>query len=63
MREAAAEMTKKFYRAKEAAVYLGVGVSTIWLWKKQGKIVAKKIGSNITVFDKEVLDKLYTEAK
>ena len=27
---------KKKYRAKELAEYLGVGLSTIWRWTKQG---------------------------
>ena len=26
-------------RAKEAAAYLGIGLSTFWLWVKQGKIL------------------------
>ena len=34
-------MTSKFktkYRAKELAEYLGIGLSTVWKWSKDGKI-------------------------
>ena len=34
--------TKRFYRAKEAAVYLGVEVSTVWRYAKAGKLKAIK---------------------
>ena len=43
--------TQKFMRAKELAKYLGVGLSTIWLWNKQGKITSKKISDRVTLFD------------
>ena len=43
--------TKKMYRAKELAEYLGVGLSTIWLYAKQKKITAYKISDNVTVFN------------
>ncbi|RXK06456.1 helix-turn-helix transcriptional regulator [Halarcobacter bivalviorum] len=42
---------QKLKRAKELAVYLGVGLSTIWKWTKDGKIKAHKISSRVTVFD------------
>ncbi len=42
---------KKKYRAKELAIYLGVGLSTIWRWTKQGKIKSHKLSSGVTVFD------------
>jgi predicted site-specific integrase-resolvase len=44
------EIPKKV-RAKPLALYIGVGVSTIWRWAKQGKIKPYKISSGITVFD------------
>lgn len=50
---------KKMYRAKELAQYLGIGLSTVWLYAKQGKITPKKISTGVTVFDiNEVLLKL-----
>jgi len=48
--------TKINYRAKEAALYLSVGVSTVWLYAKQGKLHPKKLSSRVTVFTKEDLD-------
>lgn len=42
---------KKKYRAKELAVHIGVGVSTIWRWAKEGKIKPYKISTGVTVFD------------
>lgn len=49
---------KPTYRAKEAAAYLSIGVSTLWLWAKSGKLHPIKIGDRVTVFKKEDLDKL-----
>ena len=47
------------YRAKELAQYLSIGLSTVWLYAKQGKITPKKISTGVTVFDiNEVLLKL-----
>lgn len=43
--------TKKYMRAKELAEHLGVGLSTIWLWNKQGKITSKKLSERVTVFE------------
>ena len=44
------EIPKKV-RAKPLALYIGVGVSTIWRWAKEGKIRSQKISSGVTVFD------------
>ncbi|PHR69886.1 MAG: hypothetical protein COA66_13735 [Arcobacter sp.] len=43
--------TKQKYRAKELAVYLGVGLSTIWRWTKQGKLKSYQLTTGITIFD------------
>lgn len=43
--------TQKFMRAKQLALHLGIGLSTVWLYAKQGKITAKKISDRVTVFD------------
>lgn len=45
------EKEKKFYRAKEVALCIGVGVSTVWNWAKQKKIKAYKVSNGVTVFD------------
>ena len=49
---------KQNYRAKEAAKYLGIAVSTVWLYAKQGRLTPIKISPRITVFKKADLDKL-----
>ena len=55
---------KKKYRAKELAEYLGVGLSTVWLYAKQGKITAMKISSRVTVFDIDEVEKaLFSEVE
>ncbi|PRM91249.1 hypothetical protein CJ672_10275 [Arcobacter cryaerophilus gv. occultus] len=55
-------MTSKFktkYRAKELAEYLGIGLSTVWKWSKDGKIKSYVISKGVTVFDiNEVLENL-----
>ncbi|MDD3343526.1 MAG: helix-turn-helix domain-containing protein [Sulfurospirillaceae bacterium] len=43
-------------RPKEAAKYLGIGLSTIWLFAKQGKLHPIKLSDRVTLFKKEDLD-------
>ncbi|OCL95669.1 helix-turn-helix transcriptional regulator [Aliarcobacter thereius] len=43
--------TAKYMRAKQLALHLGIGLSTVWAYAKQGKITAKKISDRVTVFD------------
>jgi len=43
-------------RAKEAHKYLGVGLSTLWLYVKQEKIKAIKLSDRVTIFTKSNLD-------
>jgi predicted site-specific integrase-resolvase len=52
---------KENYRAKEASLYLGVAISTIWLYAKQGKLTPIKLSSRVTVFKKEDLDHLVSK--
>ena len=52
------ENTKQNYRAKEAAEYLGLALSTIWLYARQGRLNPIKLSPRITVFKKEDLDNL-----
>jgi predicted site-specific integrase-resolvase len=44
-------------RAKRLAELLGVGVSTIWLYVKQGKIKSIKLSDRVTVFNLEAVEK------
>lgn len=43
-------------RAKEVAIYLGIGLSTVWLFAKQGKLKPVKLGARTTVFLKSDID-------
>jgi len=46
------------YRDKQAAQYLGVGTSTVWLYAKQGKLHPIKLSPRVTIFKKSDLDAL-----
>lgn len=48
-------MTEHF-RAKQAAQYLGVGESTLWLYTKQNKLKSIKLSDRVTIWKKSVLD-------
>lgn len=50
---------KKMYRAIELAKYLGVGLSTIWLYSKQDKITAIKLSERVTVFSIDEVNKVF----
>ena len=43
-------------RPKEAHKYLGIGLSTLWLYVKQEKIKAIKLSDRVTIFKKSDLD-------
>jgi len=43
-------------RAKDASKYLGVGLSTIWLYAKQGKLNPIKLSQRVTIFKRAELD-------
>ena len=43
--------TVKYMRAKQLAHHLGIGLSTVWLYAKQGKITPKKASDRVTLFD------------
>jgi len=47
---------KQMYRPKEAAKYLGVGLSTVWLYIAQNKLTARKLSQRVTVISKSALD-------
>ena len=43
-------------RAKDVAIFMGCGLSTVWLWVKQGKIKAYRISDRITIFKRSELE-------
>lgn len=47
---------KKLLRDWECAEYLSIGVSTVWLYSRQGKIKAIKLSDRVTVWAKDDLD-------
>lgn len=49
---------KRYYRANEAAVYLGVSESTIWNWAREGRFEIQQMGAKVSVIDKQELDSL-----
>ena len=49
---------KKYLRASEVKSYLGIGLSTVWLYAKEGKLTPKKISARVTVFSIEEIDNL-----
>lgn len=51
--------TKKYYRAKEVAKHLSIGLSTVWLYAKEGKLTPVKLSPRVTVFDIEEINKLF----
>lgn len=50
--------TKKYLRANEVAEYIGIGLSTVWLYAKQGKLTPKKLSTRVTVFSIQEIDNL-----
>ena len=50
---------KRYIRAIGVAQYLNIGLSTVWLWAKQGRITGHKISSRVTVFDIQEIDALF----
>ena len=49
--------TPKYLRPKELAEYLGIGLSTVWLYTKQGKIKRIKISQKVTIFQVNEVEK------
>lgn len=52
-------LEKRYYRAKELAVYLGVTITTVWNYAKDGRLTPKKLSSQATVFDIREVEKLF----
>jgi predicted site-specific integrase-resolvase len=49
-------MKKISYRPAEAAEQLGIGLSTLWTFVKQGRIKTKKLSSRVTVITHDELE-------
>ncbi|WP_373033425.1 helix-turn-helix domain-containing protein [Sulfurovum sp.] len=49
-------MEKQNFRPKEAAEFLGVGLSTIWMYVKQGKIKTTKLSERVTIIQRKELE-------
>ena len=43
-------------RAKEVAEYIGIGLSTVWLYAKQGLLKPINLSPRVTVFKKSDID-------
>lgn len=41
---------RQFLRDKQAAAWLGIGCSTVWMYVRQGKLKAIKLSPKVTVF-------------
>jgi len=54
---------KQYYRAPEVAIYLGIALSTVWLYAKQGKLTPKKLSSRVTVFNLDEIESLLNNAE
>ena len=51
--------TPKYLRPKELADYLSIGLSTVWLYAKQGKIKPIKISGKVTVFSIDEINRKF----
>jgi len=54
------ELPKKL-RAKQIAEEFGVGLSTVWLYSKQGKLTPINVSSRVTVFDTQEVLNLFSK--
>ncbi|MFX4267082.1 helix-turn-helix transcriptional regulator [Aliarcobacter butzleri] len=52
-------ISQKLLRPKEVALYLGIGLSTVWLYAKQGKIKPIKISGKVTVFSIDEINRKF----
>lgn len=51
--------SQKLLRASQVATYLSIGLSTVWLYAKQGKITPIKISDRVTAFSIDEIDKRF----
>lgn len=51
------KIIKKYYRPQEAAIYLGIGLSTFWRYVKMKKISTQKFTKGVTVIEIKELER------
>jgi predicted DNA-binding transcriptional regulator AlpA len=57
-------ITPKYLRARNAAEYLGIGLSTLWKWVGSGRIApGVKLSARCTVWPVEALETVLANAK
>jgi predicted DNA-binding transcriptional regulator AlpA len=57
-------ITPKYLRARNAAEYLGIGLSTFWKWAAAGRIApGVRLSARCTVWPVEALESVLAEAK
>ena len=49
-------INKENLRPKEVAKYLNIGLSTVWLYAKQGKLNPIRLSNRVTIFKKVDID-------
>ncbi len=54
---------KQTFRAKQAAEYLSIGLSTFWLFVKQGKFTPIHLSERVTIFERQDLDNFINSKK
>jgi len=55
--------TPQNLRAKEASKYLSIGLSTLWLYAKQGKLKPIKLSKRVTIFKRVELDEFIEKSR
>ena len=53
----------KYYRPKEVANLLGIGLSTFWLYVEQNKLVTQKLSKRVTVVSEDELKKFISRSE
>jgi len=52
------KMGSRTARAKQVAIYLGIGLSTVFYYARIGKLTPIKLSSRVTVFSMDEVDAL-----
>jgi predicted DNA-binding transcriptional regulator AlpA len=55
------DQDKQWLNTKEASQFLGIGLTTLWTYRKQGKIKGRKIGHKL-YFSSSELNNLLTNS-
>lgn len=56
-------MNDKYLRVKEVAEFLGIGVSTVWLWTSLGKLPKPtRLSPRVTVWKQSDIQSFISEA-